>query len=112
MVYRAWRDRKFDMVPVNPTAEHIEGAICYPRPQNIAAPVDAALVMTPPAQSEQAVRDCLDAGIRRIWLYRRSPAAESLCASNGAQFIVGECPLMYIPHTGFVHRVHRWIHEL
>src|SRR3954447_10903888 len=79
-VYRAWRDRGYDVVPVNPKVREVEAAFCYPRTQEIGPPVEAALVLTPAAASEEAVKDCVAAGIRRVWLYRRAPAAEAFCA--------------------------------
>lgn len=108
-VYRAWRDRDYELVPVNPTLEQVEGDDAYDRPQEIPEPVDAALILTPPAASPAAVKDALDAGIRIIWLYRSSPAAEALATNAGATLISGECPLMYLPQSGWIHRAHRWI---
>ncbi len=110
-VYRAWRDRSYDVVPVHPNAPPFENTRCAARPQDIDPPVEAAIVMTPPAASEQAVKDCAAAGIRSIWLYRRAPAAESFCADNGISLIAGECPLMYLPKMGLIHRIHRWLHS-
>jgi uncharacterized protein len=109
-VFRAWRDRGYEMVPVNPAAVDVDGLPCYPLPREISPAVDAALVMTPPAASENAARDCVAAGIRSIWLYRPAPAAEVFCRQNGVALIVGECPLMYLPKTAWPHRVHRWFH--
>jgi len=109
-VYRAWRDRGYDVVPVNPKVREVDGAFCYRTPREIALPVDAALLLTPAAASEDAVKDCLAAGIRHVWLYRRSPAAESFCVQNGIELITGECPLMYLPNQSWPHRLHRWIH--
>jgi predicted CoA-binding protein len=112
MVFRAFRDRDYDAVPVNPNVRAIEGSYCFPRVQDIQPRVDAALLMTPPAASEQVVKDCLAAGVTRIWLYRQSPAAEAWCASQGVTAIAGECPLMYLRDAGWIHRVHRWFHDL
>jgi uncharacterized protein len=111
-VYRAWRDRGYDLVPVNPAATEIEGAPCHATPRDIAPPVEAALVMTPAAVSEQVVKDCHAAGIRRIWLYRRSPAAELFCAKHDIDFITGECPMMFLPNNAWPHRLHRWLHSI
>jgi len=109
-VYRAWRERGYDVVPVNPNAREVETAFCSRSPQEIAAPVEGALLLTPAAASEDAVKDCAAAGIRRVWLYRRSPAAEAFCAKNGIDFITGECPMMYLPNQAWPHRLHRWLH--
>ena len=108
MVYRALRERGYDVVPVNPKAGSVEGAQCFARVQEATPPVEAALVMTPPAASEDVVRDCFAADVKRIWLYRHAPAAEAWCAERGLVVISGECPMMFLERAGWIHRVHRW----
>src|SRR3954470_9607154 len=71
LVFRAFQDRGYDAVPVNRDL----------RVQDIRPPLDTALLLTPPAVTAEVVRDCAAAGIRRVWMYRRSPEAESFCAS-------------------------------
>jgi predicted CoA-binding protein len=109
MLFRAFRERNFDVVPVNPGTKDIEGTTCYPRLQDLEPPVDTALLMTPPAVTDEVVKDCADAGIRRVWMYRKSPAAVAFCEAHGMSVIAGECPMMFLPQVGFIHRLHRWI---
>lgn len=109
-VFRAWRERGYDMVPVNPAAAEVDGLVCYPLPQELSPVVEGALIMTPAAAGEKAARDCVAAGIRSIWLYRRSPAAEAFCRQNGVTLITGECPMMFLPNMAWPHRLHRWFH--
>ena len=111
MVYRAFRDRGFDVVPVNPRVRVIEGHYCYARLQDVEPPVEGALLMTSPEVSELVVQDCFAAGVRRIWIYRHSPAAEERCAARGVPVIAGECPMMFLENAGWIHRVHRWFHD-
>ena len=49
MLFRAFRERNFEVVPVNPGAAELEGTTCYSRLQDIQPPVDTALLMTSPA---------------------------------------------------------------
>ena len=107
-LYRAFRERGYDVVPVNPNARQVEGEHCYGRLRDIDPPVEAALLMTSPAVSEYVVKDCIAQRIERVWLYRHSPAAESLAAGAGLKMVAGECPFMFLQNTGFIHRVHRW----
>lgn len=104
--------RGYDVVPVNPNGGFTR------RLQDIVPPVEAALLMTPPAVTTEVVKDCADAGIRHVWMHRgigpgaASPAAISFCESHGISVVSGACPLMYLPETGFVHRAHRWCREV
>jgi predicted CoA-binding protein len=111
MLMRAFRERNFDVVPVNPNTPEIEGAPCYSRVQDIPRPVDAALLMTSAALNARIARDCVEAGVRRIWMYARSPDAEAYCDANGIPVISGECPMMFLPQVGWIHRVHRWFYD-
>src|SRR5947209_1639718 len=67
-LFRAFQERNFNVVPVNPSAQEIEGVVCYSHVRDIRPPVDTALLMTSPAVTDEVVKDCADAGIRRVWM--------------------------------------------
>jgi len=110
--------RGYDMVPVNPTAEEMEGRRCYARMQDIDPPVAGALLMTSPQQTEHIVRDCLEASVRRVWMHRGggqgavSHAAVDFCRQNGIRLVEGYCPLMFLSQTAWFHRAHGFVLKL
>lgn len=107
--------RGYEVVPVNPAAPDIGGRPCYARVQEIQPPVQAALLVTAPAVTDQVVRDCAKAGIRQVWMHRGegigavSEAAVEFCEERGMAVVAGECPLMFLPQAGFPHGLHGWI---
>jgi len=109
--------RGYDMVPVNPNANQIRGHRCFARLQDVDPPVDGAILMTGPAVSETVVRDCAQAGIQRVWMYRAggkgavSAKAVEFCRENGIEVVPGECPYMFLPRAGF-HRIHGFIRKI
>jgi hypothetical protein len=111
-MFRDLRRHGYDVVPVNPNAKEIDGVPCYERVQEINPPVEAALVMTKPDAAATVVKDCLEAGIKRVWLYRAagqgamSAAAVDFCRSNGISVVPGFCPYMFLPETPWFHRLH------
>jgi len=117
-LFQEFRQRGYDAVPVNPQAAEIDGQRCFARVQEIAPPVDGALLMTPPRITEQVVRDCAEAGIRRIWIYSAvgkgavSQAAVDFCQASGLKAIVGLCPYMFFPNAAFFHRLHGFFLKL
>jgi uncharacterized protein len=117
-LFREMLRRGYDLVPVNPAGGTIEGLPCARRVQEIAPPVDGALVMTRPAQTEAVVRDCAAAGVARVWLHRGvgpgavSPAAVAFCREKGISVVEGECPFMFLQGSGFVHRAHGLLRRL
>jgi predicted CoA-binding protein len=109
--YRELRSKGYRLIPVNPNAETIEGDRCYPGLRALPEPAGGALIITPPAQTEQVVRDALAAGIRRVWMQQgaESEAAIRFCQANGISEVHGECIMMFAENTAFFHRMHRWV---
>jgi len=111
--------RGYDVVPVNPVGgQGRDGMPFVRRVQDIDPPLDAALLMTPPAVTLQVVKDCALANIRHVWMHQglgrgaASPEAIAYCRDHGIAVVSGACPLMYLPDMGFVHRAHRWCREV
>jgi uncharacterized protein len=109
--------RGYDVVPVNPTGFKEETGFVR-RVPDIVPPVEAALLITPPAVTIEVVKDCAEAGVRHVWMHQgigrgaASPDAIAFCEAHGISVVSGVCPLMYLPETGFVHRAHRWWREV
>ena len=109
---KEFRTRGYDTVPVTPHAQEIEGAQCFARVQDIRPAVGRALLMTPPQATEQVVRDCAEAGIPLVWMYRAggtgavSQAAIEFCRERGIRVVPGFCPLMFLPGAQWYHRFH------
>jgi len=112
MLFEELCRRGYDVVPVNPKTPNVLGQRCFARVQDILPPVEGALLMTSPEVTEHVVADCAAAGIRRVWMYRAagkgavSPKAVAFCQEHGIQVVPGQCPFMFLPHSGGVHRVH------
>ncbi len=107
--------RGYDVVPVNPNAPELLGHRCFARIQDVQPPVEAALLMTSPEVTETVAGDCAEAGIHRIWMFRGggrgsvSDKAVQFCRARGIQVIPGECPFMFLPKSGTVHRLHGFL---
>lgn len=113
-VYRAFAERGYDTVPVNPAGGEVEGRSCARSLSEVDPPVEAALLLTPPAATDQVARDCAESGVRRVWMHRGagrgavSADAVTFCREQGIDVVDGACPLMFLPDTGLVHRIHRF----
>ncbi len=109
VVMRELQSRGYEILPVNPYATEVEGRRCFARVQEIQPAVSVALVFTSAEDTEQAARDCAAAGVRQVWLRRGAREladAVAVCREHDMAVIAGQCPLMFLPDAGFVHRFH------
>ncbi len=117
-LFRELIRRGYDAVPVNPNVDEVEGLRCLPHVQDVYPPVDTALLLTNSSVTPSAARDCLEAGIRRVWMYRAGgkgavdTTAVTSCAAAGMQVVDGECPFMFLSHAGFIHRAHGFCRKI
>jgi predicted CoA-binding protein len=118
VVFEEFKQRGYDVVPVNPGATEVAGLHCYASVEDVSPGVEAALVMTPAMQSESAVEACAAAGVKQVWLSRSggqgavSEEAVAACGRHGLRLVNGECPMMFLPDTAWYHRLHRGILRL
>lgn len=81
-VLRCYQQHRKEVYPVNPRAAEVEGLRAYPSLAALPRPVQAISVITPPAVTEQVVREAHAAGVRHVWM---QPGAESLEAVRTAE---------------------------
>jgi len=115
IVYRKLRDSGYQVFPVNPNREQVEGAPCFPTLSAIPGGVDAVVIATHPEVVRDIVRECADLGIERVWMHRSfgqgsvSDEAVTFCQDQGISVIPGACPLMFLDRADVPHRCMRWI---
>ena len=113
VMWEEFRQRRYDAVPVNPNVGEIDGVKCFASVKDIQPPVDGALIMTKPADTDQVVKDCAEAGISNVWLYggampgAASKSAKALCDEKGLSHIDGFCPYMFLPDVPAFHGPHK-----
>ncbi|MGA8149553.1 MAG: CoA-binding protein [Terriglobales bacterium] len=110
--------RGYDVVPVNPKTAQVQGRQCFARVQDIQPPVDGVLLMTSPGVTDAVVKDCAEAGVQRVWMYRAggkgavSPQAAEFCRKRGIRVVPGQCPFMFLGGTAGIHRFHGFIRKI
>jgi len=116
-LFKEFAARGYDVIPVNPKAEGIEGRRCFASVRDIDPRPEAVLIMTPAARTDAVVHDCAASGVDSVWMYRAggpgsvSVSAVEFCRERGMHVIPGECPFMFFPNAG-IHAVHGWFHKL
>lgn len=119
LIYARLKKTGHDVFAVNPHMEACEGDRCYPNLQSIPGGVDGVVIITRPETTERVVRDCGDAGVRRVWMHQGmghgtsvSPAAVEYCRQHDITVIAGACPMMFGSGVDFGHTCMRWVLKL
>lgn len=114
-IYRKLRAEGYQVCPINPNADEVEGDPCYPDLTSVPEPIDGVVIATHPDVAPDLVRECVDLGIRNIWMHRAfgngsvSTEGVRLCEENGIAVIAGACPLMFCRGADVGHRCIRWV---
>jgi len=96
ITFRELKRRGKTVFPVNRNAGEVEGEPAYARLADLPEPVERVLIVVPPKQSENVVKEADEAGIDSVWF---QPGAESIaalayCEAHGMTAISGHCILM------------------
>jgi predicted CoA-binding protein len=112
MLSRELLKHGYDVIPVNPNAEEIDGIRCFKKIGDISPTPERALIILPEELTEQAVLDCADAGVKDVWLHRHVAGGVSdtraVCRAEerGVNLITGYCMFMFLPKAPLFHKFH------
>jgi hypothetical protein len=118
--YRRFKQAGYNVSAVNPHITTFDGDPCYPDLQSIPEAPDAVFILTNPKISEQVVQQCIDLGVKRVWMHclmgtkpglaanmtSVSPEAVRMCRENGITVIPGGCPNQQL-NPDFGHKLMR-----
>ena len=118
--YKKFKESGYQVYAVNPRISSYEGAPCYPDLKSIPEKPDAVFMLTNPKVTEQIVQQCVDLGIKHVWMHCMmgtkpglaagmtsvSQPAVEICKANGIAVIPGACPNQFL-HPDFGHAMMR-----
>lgn len=110
LVYHKFKEAGYTVFAVNPRITEFEGSPCYPDLKSIPDKPDAVFILAKPAVTEEIIRQCVDLGIKHVWMHcmlgtkpglaasMTSVSAEAvrLCEENGISVIPGTCPNQFL----------------
>jgi uncharacterized protein len=118
--YKKFKEAGYTVTAVNPRMETYDGAPCYPNLKAIPDKPDAVFILANPRVTEQIVQECVDLGIKHVWMHCMmgtkpglaanmtsvSQDAVRLCRENGIAVIPGACPNQFL-NADFGHAMMR-----
>ena len=110
LVYKKFKQAGYQVFAVNPRISTFEGDPCYPDLKSIPMKPDAVFMLTNPKVTEQVVQQCVDLGIKHVWMHCMmgtkpglaagmtsvSQSAVEMCKTNGITVIPGACPNQFL----------------
>ena len=109
-IYKVLKTKGYNLFPVNPHVNSIDGGPCFPDIKSIPLKVEGIVIVVTPNQTEKAVKDAAAAGIKHVWIQQgaESPGAIDFCKNNGINVIHNHCILMFADPS-LPHKCHRYL---
>lgn len=122
LAYRAFKEAGYTVSAVNPRIATFEGAPCYPDLNSIPDKPEAVFILANPGVTDLIVQQCVDLGIKNVWMHCMmgtrpglaasmtsvSQPAVQMCREHGIAVIPGSCPNQFL-NPDFGHRMMRVI---
>jgi hypothetical protein len=110
-IFSELKKRGFEVFPVNPNTDEINGEKCYRDLKSIPVKPDAVFAVTPKNETVNVVRQTLEAEIDKIWIQQGSETDEVLqiCKDNNLNAVTKECIYLHLEPVKGCHAFHRWI---
>ena len=125
LTYKKLKENGYQVYAVNPHITTYEKDVCYPDLKSLPEKVDAVFVLASPQVTEQIVQQCVDLGIKHVWMHCMmgtkpglaasmtsvSTSAVQTCKANGIAVIPGSCPNQFL-NPDFGHKMMRGMWSL
>ncbi len=110
LAYNNFKKNGYQVYAVNPRINTFNGAPCYPDLKSLPEKVDAVFILANPKVTDLIVQQCVDLGIRHVWMHCMmgtkpglaasmtsvSQAAVDKCRASGIAVIPGTCPNQFL----------------
>ena len=106
MAYKKFKEHGYQVFGINPRISTYDGDVCYADLKSIPERPDAVFILASPKVTDQIVQQCVDLGIKHVWMHCMmgtkpglaasmtsvSQEAVEKCKANGMTVIPGSCP--------------------
>ncbi len=130
LAYKKFKENGYQVYAVNPRIAMYDGGTCYADLKSIPEKVDAVFILTSPKVTEQIVQQCIDLGVKHVWMHCMmgtkpglaagmtsvSQSAIEMCNANGIAVIPGCVPKSVLEtglwtHNDARHVENVWVYE-
>ena len=113
-VFTALKEKGYELFPVNPHADSIDGIKSYPDVNSLPADCKSLLIMTKRDHTDKLVSDAIAKGIQNLWIQQMSETktAIELAKEKNVNLVYRECIFMYAEPVKGAHAFHRFMKKL
>ncbi len=114
LVFRDLKASGYEVYPVNPNTDKINGDTCYKSVKDLPADIKSILILTPKKETDNVLREAINKGILNIWVQQMSETRNTLKIAEEYQkeIIHKKCIFMFAEPVRGVHKFHRIILKL
>ncbi len=111
VVYKELKDKGYELYPVNPKLDEVEGDKCYRSVSDLPEDVKWGILMTPKASTPDVLKEAIDKGFESIWIQQgaHSPQALEMAENTGIKLVYNKCIMMFASPVKGVHAFHRFL---
>lgn len=104
----------YEIFPVHPEAQEIDGMKCYPDLKSLNGRVDGVWISIPPQKVDAVLEDAAEIGLKNIWLQQGawSPEVQKTIDRLNLPVISKKCILMYAQPVKSIHKFHRTLKSI
>jgi uncharacterized protein len=113
-VIQELKDKAFELYPVNPNTDVIQGLKCYRTVDSLPDDVNHLLMVVPKTESASVATQIAGKGVKMVWVQQMSdtPEAIEILEDAGISVISKKCILMFAAPVKGPHRFHRFFVKL
>lgn len=106
-IFKELLAKGYDMYPVNPNMDDVEGVRCYSNISELPANVRHGLFMTPKTNTAEAIENGIKQGFTHFWIQQGAETKEAveIAKQKSVKLIHGACIMMHANPSG-VHKFH------
>ena len=111
--FRELRKKGMDLVPVNPSAETIDGVKCFNSISELPPDVRGIIFMTPKEETLSVAREAIAHGIKDLWI-QQGAESKSIIAElekEDVNLIHNQCIMMFWKPNS-IHSFHRFLKKI
>ncbi len=111
IVGKELKSKGYDIYPIHPDVQEIDGMACYPDLKSLEGKVDGVWISISPKKVPEVLKDAAGIGLKNIWLQQGawSKEVQQSIDQLGLPVVSKKCILMYAPPVHSVHKFHRTI---